>query len=466
MTSKTSLNKLVIMNIVGTFIYQGINFLVTPILARILGTYDFGVVTLYNTWTTFFVPVLGLSTSVVIPYIKLKYEEKEQHQKISSVIGLSILACVIFGMLYFAFMPFLQTFFGFNSVVMTLLYLQAVGMVFVNFFISYFVQYQKTIQQFLVAITVSVLSFVFTILFWFLISNQNEKYLCKILGFAIPNVLFGIIAIVYFYIKGKRFIDITIWRIVLPICIPVIFHSLSHIVLAQSDKVMIQNLTINGVENAAIYGFAHTIASVGNVLWTALNNAWTPYYYDLLKVGDYNQIKYRAERYMLSFTTLFCMFFLIIPEFVKIMGANKYNDSLNIIPILYLGMYFIFLYSFSVNYKTVCNQTISIAIGTIGAAICNIGLNYIMVPYMGGNGAAIASLISYVMLFVFHHFSVKENGLKYTFSFGLYLKGIIGVGICTLAYYVLFDILIARIVLFLGLGMFELSKIKKWKALF
>ena len=85
---------------------------------------------------------------------------------------------------------------------------------------------------------------------------------------------------------------------------------------------------------------------------------------------------------------------------------------------------------------------------------------------MGGNGAAIASLISYVMLFVFHHFSVKENGLKYTFSFGLYLKGIIGVGICTLAYYVLFDILIARIVLFLGLGMFELSKIKKWKALF
>ena len=60
-----------------------------------------------------------------------------------------------------------------------------------------------------------------------------------------------------------------------------------------------------------------------------------------------------------------------------------------------------FLYSFPVNYEFYHKKSIHIAIGTSAAAVMNCILNYVLIPVMGMAGAAVATLIAYVMLWIF-----------------------------------------------------------------
>ena len=45
--SDKKINRITILNIIGTLAYQGISFLLTPILTRALGSYDYGIITIY-----------------------------------------------------------------------------------------------------------------------------------------------------------------------------------------------------------------------------------------------------------------------------------------------------------------------------------------------------------------------------------------------------------------------------------
>ena len=44
-------NRIIFLNILSTVIIQGLTFLSSPIFSRMLGTDNYGVVSLYNTWT-------------------------------------------------------------------------------------------------------------------------------------------------------------------------------------------------------------------------------------------------------------------------------------------------------------------------------------------------------------------------------------------------------------------------------
>ena len=86
-------------------------------------------------------------------------------------------------------------------------------------------------------------------------------------------------------------------------------------------------------------------------------------------------------------------------------------------PILIVGYYLVFCYSFPVNYEFYLRRTKSIAIGTLSAAVLNIILNLALIPVLGLIGASLATLIAYGMLFLFHSIMVNRmdinNGLPY-----------------------------------------------------
>ena len=84
-----------------------------------------------------------------------------------------------------------------------------------------------------------------------------------------------------------------------------------------------------------------------------------------------------------------------------------------------------FLYSFPVNYEFYHKKSIHIAIGTSVAAVINCILNYILIPKMGMAGAAVATLISYVMLWIFHHLVSKYFiGEHYHYTIKEFLPGL------------------------------------------
>jgi hypothetical protein len=153
-----------------------------------------------------------------------------------------------------------------------------------------------------------------------------------------------------------------------------------------------------------VYSFSYTLGSIISMLWLAINNAWVPWYYKKSKEEKTIEIRDLFRIYNLIFTVITICFILVVPEFVRIMGSRSFRYGIYVTPLIAAASFFMYLYSFPVNYEFYRRKTLYISIGTLCAAIANVGLNFLMIPAWSSMGAAIATLISYILLFLFHYF--------------------------------------------------------------
>lgn len=464
--NKHSINYIVILNIIGTVSYQAVNFLLTPILTRALGTHDFGVITLYTSWVNILVPVISLNLVSVIALVMVNVKLEEQNCYITSLVGLELLAVLAAAILAGVFQKSICNFLQFEPIVLLLLLIQCFGTMLVQFIIAYFVQVQKTVLQFSFSISISIASFLITVGLLNIITDPKQKYLCRIIGYAFPYFIGGLIVLIILKSRHSKWFCIDVWKWALPISIPFIFHTLSHMALSQSGKIVLQRMEKNGMECAGFFGFAVTIASIMHVIWTALNNAWLPYYYRLLACQKVEQIQTSLKRYMSLYTGGFMMFSLISSEITNFMGGKQYLGSNKLVLGILPAIYFMFMYSFPVNYKTFHAKTVSIAAGTIIAALANIVLCILLVPRFSYWGSIISMVISYGILFLIHQITVIDKSHQYFCSFFFFAKGF-ACALCSCLFAAIFlDMPLLRwtICAILGLGL--LVKIILQKSLF
>lgn len=281
---------------------------------------------------------------------------------------------------------------------------------------------------------------------------DTDRYYGKILGNAIIACLFGLCLYFVIMAKGKKLISLKYWKYCLPLALPIILHLLSGLVLGQSDRVMLQSMS--GNYEAGIYSFAYTIASVLSLLWSATNNAWVPWYYENTKAQNTKSINQLAKKYILLFSIGTCAIMLMTPEVMKILGPQEYWSAGRVIAMVVFGIYFNFLYSFPTNYEFYTQNTRWIAVGSICAAAVNVGLNLLLIPQFGGMGAAVATLISYFALFVFHNIiATRLGGFNISKRLYLYGIGIVSVGFIVINLTYDFPILRWIIILLLGFGL-------------
>lgn len=150
-----------------------------------------------------------------------------------------------------------------------------------------------------------------------------------------------------------------------------------------------------------------------------------------------------SNNYIFLFTCLTCGYLLVSKEALKILGAKGYWDGIDILPFVIVGLFFEFLYTFPVNYEMYCKKMKIISIGSTIVALVNIGLNFLLIPRYGMLGAAIATLIAYIGLFIIHDIIVRKIG-GYHYKWSFYLKGIIPVIGCSALTYLLTDYMPVR----------------------
>ena len=149
------------------------------------------------------------------------------------------------------------------------------------------------------------------------------------------------------------------------------------------------------------------------------------------------------------------------------MGSTDYWIGKYFLPWIIFGCYFIFLYSFPVNYEFYVKKTNYIALGTSLSAVINLVLNYIFIPTYGSFGAALTTLASYFFLFVFHEtIARKKFGYK-MFTVRQYFGRIFIVTVSCFIYTKIVDMIIARYIIIFALaviffiGAFKILKNKK-----
>ena len=458
-------NSQTIYNLIGTIIRTCIGFITMPIFTRMLGTEQYGKYSVYASWLAIFVCVIGfkVESSIGTGF----YHFKDSYYKFRTNIlleGTVLSAAVIF--IGIIFSGNIANLVEFPVRIFILMLIEAFAQFVISFASSAWLYEKKALYNLVISVIVLAATTILSVALLILMKDTSNLYYARVFGTAIPQIIIAAVILIIFLGLQKFKYCKEYWIYGLHFGIPIVFHSLSHQVLSQSDRVMMQKMMISDSE-IGIYSFFYTFASILTAILGALNNSWCPFLYDLLDKKDYDKLKIRIKNYVQVFTILACGFLLLSREVVKLFSSRDYWSGMSIVPILVLVVYCTYTYQFAVNYEFYNAKPKIVAFGTAFSAIVNIILNLMLIPHYGMYGAAIATLLSYAALAIMHIIVVKTwRYERYPLSFVPVFIGLAAVIAVCFIYYFLAELVIVRWTIGAILGIILIFKIKKRKTIF
>lgn len=457
-------NKITLYNIASTIILQGLTFLSGPIFSNALGTHNYGISSVYLTWVQIASTVFTLQAAGTIANARVSFPIEEQENYQSSVFSLSTFSYLIFSAITLLILIPISHYREINILMVISGLAHGWGMYCVSSMNAKFTYEFKADKNFLLSVSTSFLTIGLSIA---LIKTfpPETNYWGRILGQSTVYLTIGIILYLYILHRGKTVYSKEYWAFTLPIAVPTIFHLLAYIILNQSDRVMLQKMLSSS--EAGIYSLAYTFSAVLSAIYQALNNSWVPFYYEYTRQNEIEKMKKHAKNYLELFTIISMGFILLSREVFRLYAGRSFWKGTDYVPLFALGYYFVFLYSFPVNYEFYHKKTKTIAIGTTGAAFCNIILNYFLILSYGSIGAVIATVVSYGLQFIFHSFCAKKiKDSIYPFALKEFIPGLLSVSLVCCFYFLTKDRFIIRWVIAFALGIYILGKMFKRKEIF
>lgn len=393
----------------GNILLKGVAFFSLPIFTQLLSTSDFGIYNTYIAYEGILSAIIGLGLYGTVKNAKIEFNNKF-NEYLSSVLTLSLFFFLVEIVIANIFYNFYGPIIGFSKVIINCLLLQSYGSFLIYFYASK-LNIEFKYKSYLLISALNIICNIGCSIVLIKFVFPSQRYLGRILGSAIPLIFISFIITFIILVKGKKFVSKKYWKFALLIGIPLVPHVISQSLLSQFDRIMINNMV--GSSESGIYSYVYTMCTILSVLCQSLDNAWTPWVYMKLSNSNIDEIKKKSQKYIALFSILTLGFMCLIPEVMKLFAREEYWDGINLTIPLSLANYFIFLYMLPVGIEYYNKKTKYISIGTVLATFANVILNYIMIKLLGYKMAAYTTLISYILLFVFHwNISRKFNGDK------------------------------------------------------
>jgi len=450
-----SISKVIIWQVLGSFLLQGIGFFTTPIFTRILLPSDYGQTSTFSSWVSIVGIFIGLQLSGTIGIAKNKIKEDEYNQYCSSVLGLATCAFLVVQLLLLALQSPISVLMKFPSWLVPVIALQSYATFVISFFATKLEFEFKVEIKTIISAVLSLVTIALSLML--AVHMESNRYVSKILGALIPAVSLAIIEVFVVFSKGKTFFSKKYWRFALGLSIPLMFHAAAGIVFAQSDIIMLKSIVDES--ETGIYSLVYSLAIIIDLLWSAFNHSWIPFYYEYKKDGKFYLIEQKSKGYRFIFTSITIGFMLCAPEVFKILVPEQYWSGLKIVPLVACTYYFNFLYSFPANHEFFYENTKLISTATVMSAILNIVINLLLIPRYHSIGAAIATLMSYFLVFAFHDYCARYIIGDFEYTWRFYIVGLIPVILAVVLYYFIMPFVLLRWAMAVLLGIIILLRV-------
>lgn len=392
--------------IVCSFILKGISFLTTPIFTRVMDTTDFGIVGAVSTWVTFVAIFICCQVSGSVASARVHKSLEDFNTFVGSITVFGIISAAILGTIMILLRNLIGPLMGIQPKLVIHVVIQAYEVALVSLYTSYLIQLKRP-KCYLVFAVITTLAIVLLGLL-FVLTAKDERYIWRIWATTIVDCVVALFIIVKFLPKAKLNKQrlISDWRFALSLGLPLIFHLISTTILGQSDRLFILHMI--GESDAGIYTVAYSIGLIGMIFANACNDAWSPWYLENTKAKNDDTIKKMARLYIAFIALCFVEVYMIAPEIMEIMAPEPYWKAKPTVLFIIFAVFLQFLYRFPQAYETYCMNLKWTAIATMTAAILNCVLNYFLIQLWGINGAALATAISYMVLFFIHEIVARK----------------------------------------------------------
>lgn len=384
------------------FFTKALVFISIPVFTRLLTPDEYGILAIFSSIISISTLLLGLNF-----HGSVNRYYHEENNKFNEFISSNILFVIIFNLIVLFFVNLYKEYIAnFIKVEVNVFIISIIIAIFnipVYMVLSYLQTSKQSKKYSLISVSKSVILLIVSII-WVLILKEN-RYFGKIYAQLFISGILFILSIIYFIKLGKFNFQFQYIRYSLVFGVPLIPHALSGFILAYFDRIVINQ--ISGSLYTGLYSFAYNVGLIMNVVVMAMNKAWVPIFYENMKENNFAKINALANNYSKYIYGTAISLILFSREIVMILADKSYYTALELVPVIILGYVFVFLYTLYGNYSFYRKKTGLISLMTITAGLINIGLNYWLIPKYGYVAAAYTTLVSYMLLFVFHYLNSK-----------------------------------------------------------
>jgi O-antigen/teichoic acid export membrane protein len=387
---------------VGNFASKLLTFFLLPLYTAILTTAEYGVADLMTTTVNLITPFFTLIISEAVMRFALD-KECDKNQVLSIGIFVTLLGSVV--MLFFS--PLIRI-----SSDLKPYYVLFILYYFVTALQSVLSQFVKGIERVTVYASSGVLHTMTFIAFniLFLVALK-----IGITGYLLSMVLSNAITVVYLILGAK------LWRYIIPpkevsrdltrkmlqYSVPMIPNSLSWWVSNSSDKYMLTFFC--GVAATGVYSVSQRIPSLFATISTIFISSWQISAID--DFGSRESIEFYSKIYRIysTFNILTLSGLILITKpLARFLFSKSFYDGWQFVPVLLMAFLFQAMSSYLGTIYTSAKKTKMLFISTIISAMANIVLNAILIPILGAQGAAIATFVSYFIIWIIRLFDTKK----------------------------------------------------------
>lgn len=380
---------------------KAISFFMVPLYTQWLVPSDYGVVDLIATVAFVLMPVFTLNIGESV--MRFDLDEGADYDRIMSVGIVFLLLSVALTFLVYPFSLFFSELAAYKSY----LYLYCLTYGFSTILICNLRGLERLLSYAIANIILTFGIAVFNMLFLGVFRMGVKGYLLSYIVAQFVVILFAFITGSVKHTVDNFSLNFDLLKEMVKYSFLLIPTSLMWWIMNSSDRLMVTAMI--GVSANGIYAISYKIPSFLTTLSTVFNQAWS---YSAIKENEStdkvcytNKVYFQLLDNLIIITAV--LLFLMKP-FMKVYVSKEYYLAWKYTPYLLIGMLFCTLGTFLSTAYTVNKDSKGFLwSGTIGA-IVNIVLNLILIPIMQCHGAALATCISYISVFIFRAIHTRK----------------------------------------------------------
>lgn len=382
---------------IGTILEKGLAFLLIPLYTHYLSTTDYGILTIVQSIIGMTIIIFSLSLSGSAS--RFHFDGKKNYKKFHyGNIFLVVSLFSIFGsLLLWIFKEKI-----FNLVGNIPIYPYIYFIIIISYGNIIFSLYQLMFQMEHKAfefVKNNLIKFIFTTILSIYFVVYLDK---KVEGILLASVIILSIYIIYIYFKlAKQNIKFNINKKLtkknLSYSINLVPHNLAGILNNFLDRFYISNM-IN-LSNAGIYALAGQFSGILSLFAVSINTSMVPNILKAYADKNYIYLKNLANITIIFMTIIALILSLFSPEIIYLIAPKEYENAKLIIPILsfyaVVQMYY-FMTTGVLFYEK--KATKFVAVATVTSLLLNFIFNYLFIKIWGIKGAAMATLLSIIVV--------------------------------------------------------------------
>ncbi len=379
---------------------KGIPFLLLPILTRYLETREYGIVAMFSTLVGILMVFTGLSVHGAVNVNFFRLERGEFRSFVANAFIILFTSSSLVFVIVLTLGDFFSEFLELPEVWVLVAVIVAASQFITTINLILWQAEQKPKYFGWYEFCLTLFNFGMSM---FLVVHQEMGWTGRLLGSSITTIAFACLSLFIIFKRGYIHLEFNSNHIKegLKFGVPLIPHALSGWITTGLDRVIITTLV--GLGATGLYSAGHQVGMIVGILVAAISRAFSPYLFEKLKDDDEvfkKTIVKVSYIYFLGIALFAVSLGLLSHKLLPLFLGLRFASSADVVIWVALGYAFNGMYLVVVQFIFYEKKTHWLSMVTVSGALIHAGLCYVLVQTYGAVGAAYATTLSYLIMFL------------------------------------------------------------------